>query len=137
MTDNRTGKVWRVVGVIALGGATTAVGVVVAYSLYDRAMLSWSDVTIFTIPVLIGVMVVALVAFVTLALVRNSRAFVSLVAGFLGLAVGFTGGVVGPGILGEQAIWTKSPESALYDLEVEFADIPASIIAQVNNPLEG
>lgn len=137
MSDNQTRKVWPIVGISALGVVTAAGGFGLAYSLYDRSLLSWSDVTAFTIPVLITVMIVSLVALITLALVKNTRAFGGVLAGFLGLSLGFTGGVVGPGIIGEQAVWTKSPESALYDLEVEVADVPASIIAQVNNPLDG
>jgi glucose/arabinose dehydrogenase len=57
--------------------------------------------------------------------------------GLLGIWLGFTGGVVGPGVAGEQAIWTKPPESALYDLVVQSWDIPASVISEVNNPLSG
>lgn len=137
MTDSRSGRVWAIVGLMGIGVASGAGGFGVAYSLYDREFLSWSGVTGFAIPVLFGVMAVSVLSLVTLSVVRHTRAFRGVLAGFLGVSLGFTGGVVGPGILGEQAIWTKPPESALYDLDVEVQDIPSSIISQVNNPLSG
>jgi glucose/arabinose dehydrogenase len=129
--------VWKGVGAVAVGCVAVAGGVGLAAILYDGELLSWSDVTPFSIPVLVGILLVVVFALVALALVRNTRVFGAILGGFLGLTLGFMGGVVGPGILGEQAIWTKPPESALYDLEVQVADIPSSIIAQINNPLEG
>jgi len=135
MAAGRVSRAWLVS--VGIGVFAGLVGFLIAYGLYDRSILSWSDTTVWAIPVLLGVMPVTIFVVIIFSLVRNSRAFFGVLSGFLGLSLGFTAGVIAPGIVGEQAIWTKGPESALYDLEVEVVDIPASIIAQVNNPLSG
>lgn len=137
MEVKRVGTRGRLLAVAVVGFVSAGVGFGIAFVFYEWDLLSWSGVTPLATPVLLGVLGVAVLGLVIFVFARNARFFEAVAAGFMGLLVGFTGGVVGPGLLGEKAVWTATPESALYDLEVEVVDIPSSVIAQINNPLDG
>lgn len=130
-------RFWRVFWLVGLGAGGAGVGFTVAFALYRQGFLSWSALTPLVIPVLIGVILVAIVSIGIVVLSNRRGSFRTVPVAVFALWFGFAGGVVGPGVIGEQAIWTKSPESALYDLDVQFADIPAAVISAVDNPLDG
>lgn len=82
---------------VTLAGA----GFFLAYQLYQREVISWSGLSDTMTPALIGVLVGVLVGVFLLGAFRNSRVFHAVFSGFVGLVLGFTSGVVGPGVLGE------------------------------------
>lgn len=117
--------------------ATAGGGFFLAYQLYQWEIISWSAVSTTMAPTLLAVLGAVIFLVILLAVVRKSGAFLPVFSGSLGLLLGFTGGVVGPGVIGEQAVWLKGPESVIYSLEVDTVAVPETVIDAVNNPLSG
>ena len=132
------GRVLRVVFVLlflTLGGA---VGFGAAYLLYLNEIISWSLSAGTETLVLLVVAFASAVTVLLIGLARRSpRTVTSLLAGFLGLWLGFAGGVGAPGILGEVAAWNQKPGSVTYAFDTRTISVPAAVLEAVNSPLSG
>lgn len=127
-----------VLTVVGLGLVGTAAGVGIILGLYNAELLSWSATTAVAPLIVAGLGILGVIGALGVAIAsRSSRAKNGVLAGFVGVWLGISGGAVAPGLAGEVGVWAAEPESVVYQLDVTDSPVPTEILDAVGNPLEG